>query len=152
MVHGILRSSGRTEPPIPLSLLMVTPQRKFGLTVNQVLGRLFTRDQYKPLDELIEELFDSLLVQADEYDEPLFLRLRDGVDHNVEEQTDEYLKEHKETERDWLTKEQLALRIAKEVYPENGVPDGRFMAGLYRRAYNPLMGQRPSKGRQHHDE
>jgi hypothetical protein len=153
MVHGILMPSGRTEPPIPLPLLMVTPPKKFGLTVNQVLGRLFARQQPKPLDELVEELFDSLHQEPCWSADPLLLRLRDGVDYFTEEQADDYLKENRgTTTRDWLTKEQLALRIAKEVLNENGVPDSRLMSGMYKRVYNPNAGQRPSKGRRSNDE
>lgn len=77
------------------------------------------------------------------------IRLRDGIDYVVEEQADDLLtasrKDNKRiSDRDWLTKEQLALRIQKEVYNENGFPDSSLVSGMYRRAYSPLAGRRPN--------
>lgn len=52
---------------------------------------------------------------------------------------------------DYLSKEQLALRQSKEVMNHHGVSDASLFAGMYRRAYNPLAGQRP-KGRRSSDD
>ncbi len=47
---------------------------------------------------------------------------------------------------DFLTDEQLALRHSREVYNQNGTPDKGIVSGLYKRAYNPLRGKRPTSG------
>lgn len=47
--------------------------------------------------------------------------------------------------RDWFTPEQWALRTDREVYSGTGVIDRLVVSGLYRRAYNPLAGTRPTR-------
>ena len=156
MNRFIIKPSGRTEPPIPLPRSVV--QKRFDRSIEEMVCTLFTSSRpHSPLDHLIEEL----LAEA-QPPEPLYwtdcddissgpLRLRDGVDYAVEEKADDYLKGNKGIERNWLTKEQLALRVAKEVYCEQGFPDSGVVAGLYRRAYNPLSGQRPTNGSRNSD-
>lgn len=83
------------------------------------------------------------------------IRLRDGIDYLAEEQADDLLTASRKdnrriSDRDWLTKEQLALRIAKEVYNENGFPDSSLVSGMYKRIYNPNYGTRPHRAR--HDD
>lgn len=73
-----------------------------------------------------------------------------GVDFTLEEQANAILREGRRgitalsQKKDYLTDEQLAGRLIKEVYNANGVPDCHIMSGLYRRAYNPLAGNRPT--------
>ena len=73
-----------------------------------------------------------------------------GVDFTLEEQANAILREGRRgitalsQKKDYLTEEQLALRQGREVYNVNGVPDVHIMNGLYRRAYNPGAGARPT--------
>lgn len=74
-----------------------------------------------------------------------------GIHHSLEEQANQILAEsrrgitnHSE-KQDYLSEEQLQMRLSREVYNENGVPDKSIVSGLYRRTYNPNMGKRPSK-------
>ena len=72
-----------------------------------------------------------------------------GIDYTLEEQANAILREGRRgitalsQKKDYLTEEQLALRLQREVFNSNGVPDAHIMSGLYRRAYNPLAGNRP---------
>ena len=73
-----------------------------------------------------------------------------GVDFALEEQANAILREGRRgvtalsDKKDYLTTEQYALRQRREVYNCNGVPDCHIMSGLYRRAYNPGAGARPT--------
>lgn len=73
-----------------------------------------------------------------------------GVDFDLEEQANAILREGRRgvtalsAKKDYLTEEQLMLRQNREVFNVNGVPDCHIMSGLYRRAYNPLAGNRPT--------
>jgi hypothetical protein len=81
--------------------------------------------------------------------EPMLMSLTPGVNWKLEDQADALLAEGRRgvtsmaAKTDYLSREQLALRQSKEVFNTNGVPDSSLVAGLYRRAYNPLSGQRP---------
>ena len=73
-----------------------------------------------------------------------------GVDFTLEQRANAILREGRvgitalSEKKDYLTEEQLALRLAREVYNINGVPDVHIRSGLYRRAYNPGEGRRPT--------
>lgn len=62
----------------------------------------------------------------------LLIASRQGVTNHSEKQ-------------DWLSTEQEAMRRGREVYNENGFPDKSIRSGYYRRAYNPMIGKRPTK-------
>jgi hypothetical protein len=86
---------------------------------------------------------------------PCVLSLRSGESHAVEDDAEKRLADGRRTtsqtmdERTYyLSREQVALRQSKEVLNMHGVPDGRLMQGLYRRAYNPEAGNRPHGMRQ----
>ncbi|QIG58372.1 hypothetical protein SEA_SKOG_220 [Gordonia phage Skog] len=91
---------------------------------------------------------------ADDGEQALTPRLgsvRMGVDFDLETLADEFLRESRQgltrlaDKQDYLTAEQLDLRRGREVYNSNGVPDVHISSGLYRRAYNPLAGKRPTR-------
>lgn len=88
---------------------------------------------------------------------PTPFRLKSGTDFSLEEEADRLLAKSREgvtalrDKRDYLTKDQLALRAAKEVTNTNGVPDESLMCGIFGRAYNPLSGKRPGS-RTHYDD
>lgn len=74
-----------------------------------------------------------------------------GVNPALEEQANLLLAEtrrgvtnHSE-KQDFLLEDQLAMRLSREVYNENGVPDKSIISGLYKRVYNPFLGKRPTK-------
>jgi len=74
-----------------------------------------------------------------------------GVDWELEAVADQLLIESRKgvtrvsEKRDFLTEDQLARRRLREVYNHHGIPDPHRFSGLYRRAYNPEAGTRPSK-------
>lgn len=74
-----------------------------------------------------------------------------GIHPSLEEQANALLSESRKgitnhsEKQDFLSEEQLIMRYGREVYNENGFPDKSIISGLYRRAYNPNMGKRPSK-------
>lgn len=119
------------------------------------------QEREKRIAQQVEALLAEMLdepTHLDVVDLPSTTRVyvRDGVDYGLEERADQFLasgrRENRDSDpRDWLTREQLALRRAKETYSPNGMPDSRLVRGIYRRAFNPLAGQRP-KGRQQGDE
>lgn len=82
---------------------------------------------------------------------PSFLRLRSGVDYTLEDDADRWLAEGrragKPCEDDYLSRDQLHLRQAKEVYNQHGWSDEALIVGMFRRAYNPHSSQRPTKAR-----
>ena len=73
-----------------------------------------------------------------------------GVNFSLEQQANAILREGRagitalSEKKDYLTDEQLALRLQREVYNINGVPDVHIRSGIYRRAYSPLAGRRPT--------
>jgi hypothetical protein len=73
-----------------------------------------------------------------------------GVDFALEQQANAILREGRRgitalsEKKDYLTDEQMALRLQREVFNVNGVPDVHIRSGLYRRAFNPLTGRRPT--------
>jgi hypothetical protein len=76
------------------------------------------------------------------------LPLRSGDKNAIEEDTNKLIADDRRanphTETDILSGEQYMLRRSREVFNINGVPDASLVSGLYRRAYNPQYGQRPS--------
>jgi hypothetical protein len=82
---------------------------------------------------------------------PSLLSLRSGESHAVEDDAEKRLADGRRASSQtmddrtfYLSREQVALRQSKEVLNMHGVPDGRLYAGLYRRTFNPLTGQRPT--------
>jgi hypothetical protein len=77
------------------------------------------------------------------------LPLRTGVDYSVEDETEKLLADDRRELReqgldvDYLTTDQLLLRWSRELIGPYGTPD-RGSVGMYRRAYNPCIGQRPT--------
>jgi len=78
-------------------------------------------------------------------------RIKCGVDWDLESQADELLKKSRagltkvSDKQDFLTTDQLERRREREVYSQNGVPDANLYCGLFRRAWNPFAGKRPTK-------
>lgn len=74
-----------------------------------------------------------------------------GVDPYLEEQADRILAEDRarrgaaSKEDGYLTDGQMDSRRQREVYNKNGVPESSLYSGLFRRAYNPLIGKRGAK-------
>lgn len=75
-----------------------------------------------------------------------------GVDPYLEEQADRILAEDRKnqaaegnSENDYLTEGQIESRRQREVYNKNGFPEGQLYNGLFRRAYNPMIGKRGAK-------
>lgn len=84
-----------------------------------------------------------------ELDPPKIMSLRSGTNYALEEQADTWLTEARESasKSDWLSHDQLALRQSREIPNHLGVADESLMSGIYRRAFNPLAGQRPKRPR-----
>lgn len=86
--------------------------------------------------------------------DPSILPLRSGVDFSVEDDTERLLADDRrrlreqEQEVDYLTADQLLLRRSRELIGPYGAPDRALSRGMYRRAFNPAMGQRPVNLRQ----
>lgn len=133
-------------------LLQITKPRRPSAEDRRILRR----------ERRIDEAVNAMLDQIKELEERGYdidyaevsswcMSLRDGVDFSLEEQADQFLAGgrrgvHRLSDpRDWLTKEQLTLRRQKEVYNTNGMPDARLVVGIYKRAYNPHIGSRPTK-------
>ena len=78
---------------------------------------------------------------------------KSGIDWKLEEAANNILRESRQgvtklsDKKYWLTEEQMALRQQREVYNQFGTADARLVSGLYRRAHNPLAGNRPNKSR-----
>lgn len=79
------------------------------------------------------------------------MRLKSGEDHSLEEQAAALLAKSREgvtalrDKHDFLTHDQLQNRYNKEVFTSTSFADESLMSGLFRRAYNPLAGSRPSR-------
>lgn len=70
-----------------------------------------------------------------------------GVDPYLEEQADKILAEDRKknpenSDNDYLTDGQMESRRQREIYNKNGFPESHLYSGLFRRAYNPLIGKR----------
>jgi len=84
-------------------------------------------------------------------------RIMSGVNYDLEKQANDLLRESRRgvtklsEKKDYFTEEQLMLRWSREVYNINGVPDSHIMSGLYKRAYNPNAGDRPTRLRPSED-
>lgn len=78
-------------------------------------------------------------------------RLHIGTHYALEAEADEWLRKSREgvtklsEKKDYLTEEQLLLRQQREVPNGHGFPEAHIVSGLYRRAYNPQAGKRPSR-------
>lgn len=83
--------------------------------------------------------------------QPSPLSLRSGVDYTTEADADRLLAKGREgvtalsDKHDFLTRDQLILRMKKEVLNSQGFADESLYPGLFRRAFNPLAGKRPSR-------
>lgn len=77
--------------------------------------------------------------------------LRTGVEYSLEEEADRLLAEGRrgvtrlEDKKDYLTRDQLMLRMSREVLNCHGIPDASLMSGMFRRAYNPRSADRPHR-------
>jgi len=89
------------------------------------------------------------------FEEPRILPLKTGTDYGLEEEANRLLAASREQFGDQhmvLSEEQLELRQKREISNSLGVADASLVAGMYRRAHNPLAGTRPGKlGRSHDD-
>jgi hypothetical protein len=75
------------------------------------------------------------------------LVLRSGDKNSIEEEAGKILaKDRRQSGAgDYLSEEQMNLRLKKEVYSTNGVPDASLISGMYKRTFNPEFGKRPGK-------
>lgn len=86
------------------------------------------------------------------------MRLKSGVDWSLEQEADALLAESRQgvtalkDKRDYLTPDQLVNRAKHEILNQNGFCDESLMSGLYRRAFNPLSGKRPTRHSHSGDE
>ena len=81
---------------------------------------------------------------------PRILPLRSGVDYSVEDEADRWLADARRAgdgDDCYLSKDQMNLRRAREVYNHHGQSDAALVAGLFRRCFNPQFGQRPGRSR-----
>lgn len=90
----------------------------------------------------------------DEFELPDHLELgrcKNGVDYDLEEYADELLAEYRrkrprredDDPYEVLSPGQIDRRHSREIYNKNGVPEVELYSGIYRRADNPLMRDRP---------
>ena len=90
--------------------------------------------------------------------DPVVLPLVSGMNWGAEDEAEKILADDRRKARaenvipdpDYLilTRDQELLRRSREVLGPYGAPDRAVASGMYRRAYNPLAGQRPVKLRQ----
>ncbi len=103
----------------------------------------------KAVEALINQLIDYSY--DEEISTPCVTFLRNGTNYSLEEEAAQILANGRRGDlkltdpKDWFTHEQLQLRLQREVYCTQGQPDASLTSGLYRRAYNPLAGQRPTR-------
>ena len=89
---------------------------------------------------------------------PRILPLRSGVDYSLEDDADRWLADGRRADGgggagdNYLSRDQMNLRRAREVYNHHGLSDEALIAGLFRRCFNPTFGQRPNRGRMRSDE
>lgn len=84
----------------------------------------------------------------------MILTLHCGVDPELEEKADALLMRDRQEHRvggyhlddlnGWLSEEQLDRRRSREIHNSLGYVGDYLIHGLYRRAYNPLLGRRPT--------
>jgi hypothetical protein len=85
------------------------------------------------------------------------MALRSGENHPVEQEAEKALADGRRAQDkgaekiDYLSREQMILRQSKEILNEKGVPDAHLVRGLYKRAYNPEAGKRPTKASKSED-
>lgn len=81
------------------------------------------------------------------------IRLRSGIDFGLEEEADRLLADGRrgltrlEDKKDYLTRDQMNLRMSREVLNHHGVPDASLIRGMFRRSYNPGSQDRPRRNR-----
>jgi hypothetical protein len=82
------------------------------------------------------------------------LVLRSGDQNSIEEEAGKILARDRRQfgVGDYLSEEQMTLRLRKEVYSTNGMPDSSLVSGLYKRCYNPEFGNRPNKNPRSSDD
>lgn len=105
----------------------------------------------KTVAEREAEILEQIRAERDEVLLSRVLPLRSGDKNAIEEDAEKLLAASRRSDleitSEWLSREQYILRKNKEVYSASGVPDASLIRGLYKRTYNPLAGQRPSKSR-----
>lgn len=75
-------------------------------------------------------------------------RVKSGIDWEIEEQANEILARGRDgvtkhsQKKDYLSPSQLLRRRQREVQTEQGYPEKSLYQGMFRRAYNPLIGQK----------
>lgn len=105
------------------------------------------------LEALVAEQVDA------EHDETLRCKpmaLRSGDGNQTEEDAEKFLAAGRrqqvcDPDNVYLSREQMMLRRSKEVFNMHGVPDASLVRGLYRRAFNPLAGSRPTRAHNNDD-
>lgn len=106
----------------------------------------------KTLAERQAEIDEQIRAERDEELLSRVLPLRNGDRNALEEDTEKILaasrreKDNPEVRGEWLSREQYILRKNKEVYSSSGVPDASLISGMYKKVYNPQMGERPHRG------
>ena len=96
------------------------------------------------------DFFDSDCLDSDYLQPARPLRLRSGEDYMAEKIAAEWLAKSRvgvtalSDKRDYFTQDQLTLRAQREVLTSVGVPDEHLYSGLFKRAFNPLSGHRPT--------
>lgn len=105
------------------------------------------------LEALVTEQVDA---EREEGQQCKILSLRSGDRNATEEDAERLLatgrrKQVCDPADVYLSREQMILRRSKEVYNMHGTPDASLVRGIYRRAYNPLAGQRPTGSRNNDD-
>ena len=76
--------------------------------------------------------------------------VRTGVNYRLEAEADRILARGRQgvkrirDKNTYLSPGQLARRRSKEVYNRNGVAEARLFSGMYKRAYNPNAGKKPT--------
>jgi len=83
--------------------------------------------------------------------DPRPLRLRTGIEWGMEDEADRLLNDDRRQRTaagnprsDWLSRDQLLMRQNREIGNELGVCDPSLRQGMFRRVYNPCLGQRPN--------
>ena len=99
-----------------------------------------------------QQIAEQVAAERQEEQKPQVLILRSGEKLNLEEDAEKLLaadrrKSENKDKTDYFSREQMILRRNREVYSTNGVPDASLISGLYKRAYNPEFGSRPSRAK-----
>lgn len=86
------------------------------------------------------------------------MTVRSGIFPTVEAEANEWLRKGREgvtklsDKKDYLTEDQMELRNDREIPNGHGYPEAAIRSGLYKRAYNPLAGKRPTRSGRHSDD